>query len=119
MDALFCDVHLIFADGLARRDYLTVDICKTYFVIIDQIQSTDAAPGQSLYGISSDTSDAEHCNTGIFKLIHALMPKKQTCSGKLIKHYFLLHHKVLSTPVTIINSGSAKSRKGVPRSSGT
>ena len=76
MDPFFRDVDLVFSDALSGCYYLTVNICKTHFVIVYQVQSTYAAPGQSLHGISSDTSDAEHGNTCILKLIHAFMTKQ-------------------------------------------
>ena len=69
-------IHLVFSNGTAGCENLTVNVGQTYFVIIDQIKSAHTASGKSLHRISADTAYTEHSNSGIRQSLHIIFSKQ-------------------------------------------
>ena len=59
-DALFGNVHLVLSHGLARGEYLAVQIRQADPVVIDEVERADAAARERLYRVTAHAADAEY-----------------------------------------------------------
>ena len=53
------------ADSAVQRDYLAVQICDIYNIIINDVQISDSCSGQPFNNVTADSTDTENGNTGI------------------------------------------------------
>lgn len=60
MDARFGHVDLMFADGRDGGENLSVDICQTDAVVIDDVYGSHTAAGEHLDDVASYASDTEN-----------------------------------------------------------
>ena len=85
-NALLGDVHLVFADGLARGEDLAVDVRQAHAVVVDEIERAHAGARQRLHRIAAHAADAEHRHTRLRQPLHGVLSQNELCAGKLIKH---------------------------------
>ena len=77
-------IYFILADGAPQGKQLPIQVRNTNFIIINQIQRTNAAACQRFYRITANTADAKHSNPALLKMLHDSFPIEQFCSRKLI-----------------------------------
>ena len=70
-DTVSCNIYLIFTNSFSGCVNLTIDICQTYFIVIDQIQCSNTASYQSLYCISANAANSKYSNSGILQFLHS------------------------------------------------
>ena len=55
--------HLAFADSIMSSDYLSIYICQTDIVVIDDIESTNTSSSECLHHVTSDAANAKYRNS--------------------------------------------------------
>lgn len=88
--ALFHNFCFIFPNRLSCCDNLTVQICQTYFIIVNQIECAYACPNQCFTDVSSHAADSKHCHTGIFQPSIASFPSSNSVLENCVNIYELL-----------------------------
>ena len=70
------DIHLILPDGIVRGKDLTVDVGEGDFIVVDEMQCTDAAARKRLDSIAADTADTEYRNFCVCQFLHRLVAEQ-------------------------------------------
>ena len=70
-------INFIFSNCTVYRNNLTIQIRKTNFVIINQIQCANAAARKRLHRISAYSANAKNCYSGIAKFLHSFCPHQK------------------------------------------
>ena len=87
-NALRHDIDLVPADRIHGRDDLAVQVREHHLVIVDQVDLSYPASGQSLHDIAPYTADAEDGDPGRRKLIHCRFPQQHPAPGKSVFHMY-------------------------------
>ena len=66
--------------SFSRRYDLTVQICQTYLVIIDEVKGADPAAHKGFAYVTADTSDTKDRHPFLGEPRHAFLSQKQLCS---------------------------------------
>ena len=74
-NTFFHNVYLVFANCTSGRNDLSVEICQTYFVIIDQVNCSDSASYKCLDSITANSADSKYGNMGAGQFLHRLFAK--------------------------------------------
>ena len=80
LEPFLCNINLVFAYCFSCGKYLTINICKAYFVIVYKVKSAYSCACERLGSVSAYTAYSEYCNLCICKFFHCLCSEQKLCS---------------------------------------